>query len=96
VSSPRTGYRDEHGDFHPSQDSEPFDDHADRCASCNDERMPGADSGYVTSRPPWWRPVPMPLPPGPDYGVRLGCWQRFCAWFRYRPASWPTARAVRL
>lgn len=53
------------------------------------------------------RPVQMPVPgPGMTRGeglerwkqsqpVSLGAWRRFCAWFRFRAASWPTARVVR-
>lgn len=51
------------------------------------------------------RPVTMPIPgPGATYAdlaararrslPTLGRWQRFLAWFRYRPATWPRARLV--
>jgi hypothetical protein len=40
------------------------------------------------------RPTPTPRPYRVPIVVRLGRWQRLRAWFRYRPSTWPTARAV--
>jgi hypothetical protein len=90
--APRTGYRDgfieDGGTYHPSPLAHTYDAHADRCDRCMIERTVAR-----AGDPPWARPVPMPMP-GPWDVEPLSHWRRLFAWFRYRPASWPTARLV--
>lgn len=130
----RTGYIDQDGTYHPGPSYVGFDEHAERCGSCDLLRTVADD--YIDRRPApvpsWARDVPLPIGrhlehgdgsqvpprrfvriipdmpiPGPgmtrtdglerwrrSQPARLGPWRRFCAWFRYRAASWPTARVV--